>query len=184
VLKWVTGHCNRAAVSSNRYGVEKTVDTHKILINAITFYVCHIHTYVLTYFYIHPWFSAERQLNNFLFGALLSHCNISLYWSIELLRFRIGVQDLLVLGSALYFWWIPPRMLIYLCDCGEEETTDHYILHCHIYDHERAKLAVQLKTIDESLDLLHLMTRDSNKEKHQNKYHQNQTIKPFRMKTG
>ena len=29
-----------AAVSGNRYGVVKTVDTHKILINAITFYVC------------------------------------------------------------------------------------------------------------------------------------------------
>jgi hypothetical protein len=29
-----------AAVSRNRYGVEKTVDTHKILINAIQFYVC------------------------------------------------------------------------------------------------------------------------------------------------
>jgi hypothetical protein len=28
------------AVSRNRYGVEKTVDTHKILINAITFYAC------------------------------------------------------------------------------------------------------------------------------------------------
>ena len=28
------------AVSRNRYGVEKTVDTHTILINAITFYVC------------------------------------------------------------------------------------------------------------------------------------------------
>jgi hypothetical protein len=56
-----------------------------------------------------------------------------------------------------------------LCDCGEEETTEHYILHCHIYDHERAKLAVQLKTIDESFDLLHLLTRDSNKEKHQKK---------------
>ena len=40
VLFWVTGHCNRAAVSRNRYGVEKTVDTHKILINAIKFYVC------------------------------------------------------------------------------------------------------------------------------------------------
>jgi hypothetical protein len=39
VLKWVTGHCNRAAVSRNRYGVEKTVDTHKILINEIKFYV-------------------------------------------------------------------------------------------------------------------------------------------------
>jgi hypothetical protein len=36
----VMGHCNRAAVSRNRYGVEKNVDTHKILINAITFYVC------------------------------------------------------------------------------------------------------------------------------------------------
>jgi hypothetical protein len=35
VLIWVTGHCNRAAVSWNRYGVEKTVGTHKILINAI-----------------------------------------------------------------------------------------------------------------------------------------------------
>ena len=35
------GHCEyRAAVSRNRYGVEKTVDTHKILINAIKFYVC------------------------------------------------------------------------------------------------------------------------------------------------
>jgi hypothetical protein len=34
---------------------------------------------------------------------------------------------------------------------------------------ETAKLAVQLKTIAESLDLLHLLTRDSNKEKHQNK---------------
>jgi hypothetical protein len=32
-----------------------------------------------------------------------------------------------------------------------------------------AKLAVQLKTIDESLDLLNLLTRDSNKEKYQNK---------------
>jgi hypothetical protein len=39
VLKWVTGHCNRAAVSRNRYGVNKTIDTHKILINAIQFYV-------------------------------------------------------------------------------------------------------------------------------------------------
>ena len=29
-----------AAVSRNRYGVEQTVDTHKILINAIQFYVC------------------------------------------------------------------------------------------------------------------------------------------------
>ena len=29
-----------AVVSRNRYGVEKIVDTHKILINAITFYVC------------------------------------------------------------------------------------------------------------------------------------------------
>ena len=49
----------------------------------------------------------------FLSGDLLSHCNFSFYWSIELLRPRIGVQGLLVLGSALYFWWIPPRMLIY-----------------------------------------------------------------------
>jgi hypothetical protein len=56
-----------------------------------------------------------------------------------------------------------------LCDCGEEETTEHYILCCHIYDHERTKLAVQFKTIDESFDLLHLLTRDSNKEKHQKK---------------
>ena len=40
LLIWVTGHCNGAAVSRNRYGVEKTVDTHKILINAIAFYVC------------------------------------------------------------------------------------------------------------------------------------------------
>jgi hypothetical protein len=29
-----------AVVSRNRYGVEKTVDTHIILINAIQFYVC------------------------------------------------------------------------------------------------------------------------------------------------
>ena len=34
------GHCNRAAVSRDRYGVEKTVDTHKILINEIKFYAC------------------------------------------------------------------------------------------------------------------------------------------------
>jgi hypothetical protein len=34
------GHCNRAAVSRNSYGVEQTVDTHKILINAIKVYVC------------------------------------------------------------------------------------------------------------------------------------------------
>ena len=40
MLKWVTGHCNRAVVSRSRYGVEKTVDTHKVLINAIKFYVC------------------------------------------------------------------------------------------------------------------------------------------------
>jgi hypothetical protein len=40
VLIWVTDHCNWAAVSRNRYGVEKTVDTHKILINAIKCYVC------------------------------------------------------------------------------------------------------------------------------------------------
>jgi hypothetical protein len=30
----------RPAVSENRYGVEKTVDIHKILINAIKLYVC------------------------------------------------------------------------------------------------------------------------------------------------
>jgi hypothetical protein len=29
-----------AAVSRNRYGVEKTVDTHALLINAIKCYVC------------------------------------------------------------------------------------------------------------------------------------------------
>ena len=29
-----------AAVSRNRYGIKKTVDTHKILINAIKYYVC------------------------------------------------------------------------------------------------------------------------------------------------
>ena len=40
VLIWVTGHCNRAAISRNRYGVEKTVDILKILIIAIKFYVC------------------------------------------------------------------------------------------------------------------------------------------------
>ena len=34
------GHGNRAAVSRNRYCVEKTVDTNKILINEIKFYVC------------------------------------------------------------------------------------------------------------------------------------------------
>jgi hypothetical protein len=35
VLKWVTGHCNRAAVSRNRYGVEKTVDTPEHFKNLI-----------------------------------------------------------------------------------------------------------------------------------------------------
>jgi hypothetical protein len=39
-LQLVNLHRNRAAVSRNRYSVEKTVDTHKILINAIKFYVC------------------------------------------------------------------------------------------------------------------------------------------------
>ena len=38
----VTGHCNRAAVSRNRYGVEKTVDTPKILINAIKCYAMRV----------------------------------------------------------------------------------------------------------------------------------------------
>jgi hypothetical protein len=48
---WVTGHCNRAAVSRNRYDVEKPVDTHKILINAIKCYVCLLHTwFCLSYF--------------------------------------------------------------------------------------------------------------------------------------
>jgi hypothetical protein len=51
----------------------------------------------------------------------------------------------------------------------EKKKSLNTILHCHIYDHERAKLAVQLKTIDESFDLLHLLTRDSNKKKHQKK---------------
>jgi hypothetical protein len=37
-LKLTVG-CNRAAVSRNRYGIEKTVDTHKILINAIKFLI-------------------------------------------------------------------------------------------------------------------------------------------------
>jgi hypothetical protein len=40
MLMCVTGHCSQATVSRNRYGVEKTVDTHKILINAIKCYVC------------------------------------------------------------------------------------------------------------------------------------------------
>jgi hypothetical protein len=31
---------HNSAVSRNRYGVEKTVDTHRILINAIQLYVC------------------------------------------------------------------------------------------------------------------------------------------------
>ena len=39
-LIWVTGHCNREAVSRNRYGVEQTVDTHKLLIKAIKCYAC------------------------------------------------------------------------------------------------------------------------------------------------
>ena len=43
--------------------------------------------------------TGPRVLNFFLFGALLSHCNFSLYWNIELLRLRIGVQ-------GLYFWQI------------------------------------------------------------------------------
>jgi hypothetical protein len=36
----VTGHCNRAAASRNRYDVEKTVGTHNILINTIKLYAC------------------------------------------------------------------------------------------------------------------------------------------------
>ena len=34
------GHGSLYPVSRNRYGVEKTVDTHQILINAIKCYVC------------------------------------------------------------------------------------------------------------------------------------------------
>jgi hypothetical protein len=34
-----------AAVSRNRYGVEKTVDTHKILINAITSQISTFHQF-------------------------------------------------------------------------------------------------------------------------------------------
>ena len=47
LLIWVTGHCNRAAVSRNRYGVEKTVDTHKILINAIKFYAIELNSWIV-----------------------------------------------------------------------------------------------------------------------------------------
>jgi hypothetical protein len=53
-----------AAVLRNRYGVEKTVDTHTILINAIKFYVCLINDqqysrikqmnkYNIDFFYMH-----------------------------------------------------------------------------------------------------------------------------------
>ena len=48
MLIWVTGHCNRAAVSRNRYGVEKTVDTHKILINLLF-----INSLLMIQLYIH-----------------------------------------------------------------------------------------------------------------------------------
>jgi prenyltransferase beta subunit len=55
-----------------------------------------------------------------------------------------------------------------LCDCGEEEPLN--TTYCTaIFTIMRVTLAVQLKTIDESLDLLYLLTRDSNKEKHQKK---------------
>jgi hypothetical protein len=80
-------------------------------------YILFLSLYVNHMFFPDPkgckWRYWSQSTKFFLFGALLSHCNISLYWSIELLRLRIGVQGLLVLGSALYFWWIPPRMLIY-----------------------------------------------------------------------
>jgi hypothetical protein len=52
----VTGHCNRAAVSRNRYGVEKNVDTHKILIlvnlhRNRRYFVIKLHTWFgLSYF--------------------------------------------------------------------------------------------------------------------------------------
>ena len=39
-LRFLNLRVEVAAVSRNRYGVEKTVDTHTILINAIKVYVC------------------------------------------------------------------------------------------------------------------------------------------------
>ena len=39
-LLYVNLRVEVAAVSRNRYGVDQTVDTHKILINAIKCYVC------------------------------------------------------------------------------------------------------------------------------------------------
>ena len=40
ILLYVNLRVEVAAISRNRYGVEKTVDTHQILINAIKCYVC------------------------------------------------------------------------------------------------------------------------------------------------
>jgi hypothetical protein len=65
VLIWVTGHCNRAAVSRNRYGVEKTVDTHKILINAIKFYVC------LPFNFTYRYIDDVLSINNLRFAEFL-----------------------------------------------------------------------------------------------------------------
>jgi hypothetical protein len=54
VLIWVTGHCNPATVSRNRYGVEKTVDTHKILIfqtcSKFFLFIEHIYEFTVTLF--------------------------------------------------------------------------------------------------------------------------------------
>ena len=57
VLIWVTGHCNRAAVSRNRYSVEKTVDKcNKILClssrNMIDKTMCEVLWRIISDFYV------------------------------------------------------------------------------------------------------------------------------------
>jgi hypothetical protein len=79
VLKWVTGHCNRAAVSTNRYDVQKTVGTHKILIIAIQFYA-------IDFFYMHL-FTMRSQCGHPIRTLIVQDKNTSL-------KLPVGVSPL------------------------------------------------------------------------------------------
>jgi hypothetical protein len=75
LLIWVTGHCNRAAVSRNRYGVEKTYDTHKILINAITRWNCQRRLFIYKSHVI--WWSVRSFRVSFVRSIRVSFVRIS-----------------------------------------------------------------------------------------------------------
>jgi hypothetical protein len=102
LLIWVTGHCNRAAISRNRYGVEKTVDTHKILINAIKFYVRLQERYFVIK--LHTWFC----LSYFLKTNIQLYCIYQYFMSINNFFNTVSVsrysRPITVIYSFVWFW--------------------------------------------------------------------------------